>query len=87
MSKIPLGAKLIGFREARTQLLRLEDVGDGWAQKREYATRTGLIEVWIDIDELIRTHGEKALQNRNKESVLAGGAIVLKARGCRDTPL
>lgn len=75
MSKIPNGAKLIGFRECST----------GLRKNREWAgIRRGLVEVWVDLDALIESHGRKALRNKDKTSTLAGGSIVLVARGCRD---
>lgn len=81
MSKIPMGAKLVGQREMKARLYRKnESSSDKWAIEH-YADSVGLVEVWVDVDALLRSHGEKALKNRRGSTVLAGGSIVLVARG------
>lgn len=83
MSKIPNGAKLAGFRECRVEV-RIWNPDTG--QRDSLGSRRGLVEMWIDWDAVIKDYGPKALLNKDKTCTLAGGNIVLKARGCRDTP-
>lgn len=48
-----------------------------WTERRE-VTKTGLLELVIDVDSIMRQIGEKALRSKGRQSKAMAGAIVGK---------
>lgn len=85
MSAITTGTR-IGSKTIDTTVYRREEIEHGTRSVPDH-TAEGLAEVWVDVAELLRILGPKALRARGKKAQALRGAIVVRIKNPRKLPL